>query len=1051
MEKKITPWYEAYFLIAQILKAYHLQYPNEAGKVIFKILIEDEEFKILNTWAKAFDEEWAKESVDPIQLFASISGSRSRDETRRNRINRLLRLLSQDDAAIKKFDEASQNIDALKSSSASALQQVQYSEIDFLGCPSPPPVRLQAVREYQNQEKIWSIFSKVFASGSDKLSESDWISVQRWYGVGYPSFTVFLFWIRSDLFLPLDNNNRAFLKKFNRLPTNEFKLEIYKNLLREIRVIDTPIGESLFREITLVAKQDAEGRIEQKNYSKFLNVFLGIKEEESPKNLKTPLPSGTFLLVALETFQKRSLGDIGDPHLKPLAGNSIFPLDQAFKFPESRPEDQVLEVKYEPNRTLSFFYTGKENQLADARFNVEVQAIVGKNGAGKSTIVELILKVLHEVSTFVSEGHLFQGFSSLPELDFALYCHDEDGLKQIRIRNSQVTIGNFGFLEESSVFSLQPGEKRQLVWEDINNFFYSIIVNYSLYAFKETEKGEDSWLHSLFHKNDGYQTPVVITPMRKEANIDMREENKFAITRLLGILFFSEENALDQVNPQKVNGRDQELNSIRIMTDDKSARRVDYGFIEGQEWVPKEYEKDAIWVQIYMSLKENNQEKEKILAAISESFRGEIDWFSDWKNLTYDDGVITASYYNSNILFAATEYLIRKIIKMADVYSQVFPGHIYEDPESKQKRFRLKITQNSGDSISIAEKIFNNRSHITTKFRQTINYLRFEVWKQNVNNVESFFLDIEDGARHLNQISITELSQTHRKESYTPEELLPPPIFNANIKLRKLLPKEVDGKIFEKDWIDFHSLSSGEKHRIYIIGTILYHLRNLDSVGKKATDSRILEESEATSKMFSYRNINLILDEIELYYHPDYQRTFLAYLLDRLGRVWLQNIQSINILFVTHSPYILSDIPHYQVLKLQEGKPDRKELKTLAANIHDLLKENFFMDKGVMGEYAQERIRELINYLEDCIAIQISNKNRPKPLPLPSHEKWDRHKSKKIIELIGEPLLRNEMVRMHDQAFADSFRLEEARKRRAALQREIEDMEKKQKIQEAKK
>ena len=71
----------------------------------------------------------------------------------------------------------------------------------------------------------------------------------------------------------------------------------------------------------------------------------------------------------------------------------------------------------------------------------------------------------------------------------------------------------------------------------------------------------------------------------------------------------------------------------------------------------------------------------------------------------------------------------------------------------------------------------------------------------------------------------------------------------------------------------------------------------------------------------SYGHINLVLDEVELYSHPEYQRTFVADLLDRLS--WLQinyPIKSINILLVTHSPFILSDIPKSNILYLKEGK-----------------------------------------------------------------------------------------------------------------------------------
>lgn len=67
-----------------------------------------------------------------------------------------------------------------------------------------------------------------------------------------------------------------------------------------------------------------------------------------------------------------------------------------------------------------------------------------------------------------------------------------------------------------------------------------MIINYSLYAYNsEILKGEcsnsKSWIDGLFHKNDGYQTPVVITPMRISGNIDVNKEEYLSRQRLLSI------------------------------------------------------------------------------------------------------------------------------------------------------------------------------------------------------------------------------------------------------------------------------------------------------------------------------------------------------------------------------------------------------------------------------------------------------------------------------------------------------------------------------------
>lgn len=44
-------------------------------------------------------------------------------------------------------------------------------------------------------------------------------------------------------------------------------------------------------------------------------------------------------------------------------------------------------------------------------------------------------------------------------------------------------------------------------------------------------------MNGLFHKNDGYQTPLVITPYRKNGNIDSNTERTLSKERLMALLF----------------------------------------------------------------------------------------------------------------------------------------------------------------------------------------------------------------------------------------------------------------------------------------------------------------------------------------------------------------------------------------------------------------------------------------------------------------------------------------------------------------------------------
>ena len=157
-----------------------------------------------------------------------------------------------------------------------------------------------------------------------------------------------------------------------------------------------------------------------------------------------------------------------------------------------------------------------------------------------------------------------------------------------------------------------------------------------------------------------------------------------------------------------------------------------------------------------------------------------------------------------------------------------------------------------------------------------------------------------------------------------------------------------------------------------------------------------------------YHNINLFLDEIEICFHPEYQKRFLSLLLSMIKGQDLNKKVGINIIIATHSPFILSDIPQSNILFLEKGKvADIKSLKNpFCGNVNDILHQGFFMHKGFMGDLAKNLINDLIIYLS-----QQSNIQRNTDI------KFDKETSKSLIDLIGEPLLRESLLQLYNKRF----------------------------------
>ena len=84
-----------------------------------------------------------------------------------------------------------------------------------------------------------------------------------------------------------------------------------------------------------------------------------------------------------------------------------------------------------------------------------------------------------------------------------------------------------------------------------------------------------------------------------------------------------------------------------------------------------------------------------------------------------------------------------------------------------------------------------------------------------------------------------------------------------------------------------------------------------------------------------------------------------------------------TILLATHSPFILSDIQEHKTLKLNNGKIVQSDnsYNTFAANIHDLLADEFFLEDGYMGAFAKRQIEIAINLLSFMIVENDLKKN----------------------------------------------------------------------------
>jgi energy-coupling factor transporter ATP-binding protein EcfA2 len=592
------------------------------------------------------------------------------------------------------------------------------------------------------------------------------------------------------------------------------------------------------------------------------------------------------------------------------------------------------------------------DSLNNEKIKISISAISGKNGSGKSTLIELLFLAINNFSVRFNKKNekadLIYVNDIRVEFYFKTYSRqkNEDVNKyyKIKVYDNEVTIHRYKKSKNEYILNSVPIYDYKYKLQD---FFYTVTINHSHYAYNTEDLGD--WLNGLFHKNDAYQTPLVLNPMRTRGDFKISTENHLVKSRLIANL----------VKPAtKFN--------FKKLTDSLEAIELDISLNDTKrDKFIYELPTDDPKINKKIKLIDLNLNENLIFRKINKYYKFSYDT-NDRKKLRI-----------------AFDYLKYKLVNICVTYSDY---EIYFD--KSKKKFNEELLDEY-----FKELFINDESHITFKLKQTLNYIRF-----SENNIA-----IKKQRVPLKTISdfISSIKENKVYNKINTIELIPPPFFNTDIIL----------KSDKNDKIEFKTLSSGEKQKIYSISSILYHLSNLDSVKNTRTKT-------------AYTNVNIVLEEIELYFHPEMQRNFINDVLDSISGIELYKIKAINFCFVSHSPFILSDIPKENILFL-ENKDNKAvqildDKSTFGANIHDLLKDGFFMEKGSIGEFAKNKITKTIHWLN---LIREENHKKEKSIKNDFElllKESEYHKN--IIEIIDEPIIKSKLLEMYSEIFGNEER-----------------------------
>lgn len=597
--------------------------------------------------------------------------------------------------------------------------------------------------------------------------------------------------------------------------------------------------------------------------------------------------------------------------------------------------------------------------------NINVQAIVGKNGSGKSTLMDLMYMAINNFCYMFERGNKMpppQKISIVPSkstvsydttdllfvknLFSKLYFSINNNVHILSCEGDVIKLDETLFEIDKNPHGYEDKDERfkgipnELLPIKLKDFFYTIVSNYSMQSFISSNYTCDAYVHQ--NKFDGNQWDCEFNGCWIDHIFHKNDGYKKSIV----------------LNPFRKDGNINMEAELTLSKDRFIALAVKNKNIDDI------YSLDKI--------RYFNQEKKliQIKTNLNRLFHRTAffkDPLNDFDNVLKNKKFASLMhFFNFNISNKSPKekklcliYLSEKINKIISTYPKYSEYIAYHPKEFWWKRKNSEINK-------LLHSISDGKSHIELKAQRAINFLKLDD-----NIIQSLLatktFDIED---YLKVFS-----------SYSPNsnldyiiEHLPPSIFDKEITLKNKKNNSI---------VNYKQLSSGEHQKHQTISTHLYHLTNLISVQKSNETS--------TKKTLAYKYVNLVFDEIEICFHPEYQRSMINTLLQMLIARKMNINCTINIFVVTHSPFILSDIPASNILFLEDGTQEvskNKKTLTFAQNIGEMMYDSFFMKKTI-GDFAETKLKELIKRKQG------------------KNSSMSKKEADDILNIIGDPVIRS--------------------------------------------
>lgn len=637
---------------------------------------------------------------------------------------------------------------------------------------------------------------------------------------------------------------------------------------------------------------------------------------------------------------------------------------------EYNPKDKELIVTDNPNYIEGFFNSDNNDKGNGYASISNITAIVGKNGSGKSTFLEwLLIIITNPLSDYKANNYYLVYLDKKREEQFQLRfnLHYSDSVQDKTYNKSfnkkiykKTSFKIIKTIDKYNTVSISIDGESLEYKNEINPIFFTNILSNKL-------------LVPHYNSFNNISTYKLLND--KISLKEYLENEKKDSLRFLNV--FKNNNHLPFKIPKKISL------SFKINSDKT---------IYGDEKYKSYKDKYKSLVNVINDL-QNIEIKTNHDIISSDSLNkfidvSQIEQLCDlFINININSN--TKTKHQNELVFSNFLHFIFYFGKERD---EMEHDIVEEDAKNSVKLLELKytITNNIKDII---EEIYTN---LLEQVKEIINTNKKAYI---INEFEAYKNQIDANIEYINRISSFISDNTNGFNLFLE--------FDKAIEFVTLYYATLN-KI--DDYLEYNW--TNQSNRLYLIST-----------GESAFITIYSRFFSIVKSIREYpKHILILIDEGDIYLHPDWQKRFIKYMIDFLKECFPKYF--IQIILTSHSPFVISDLPKENVIFLdtyKEGEQEGQEKgnckvvkgidkeQTFGANIHTLLSDGFFMEGGLMGEFAKGKIKGIVDTLDKIKKRKDKCEKDNKAFKLNTKEEKELTKVGFIINLIGEPIIKNRL------------------------------------------